>query len=298
MTTTIVCVGNAAFDRIWSVPHLPATGQKIRSTAYLEVGGGQAANAAVAIARLGGRVSLIAAVGTDAVAALIRASLVAEHVDVAGLHVVEGARSISSMIMVEPNGERAVVGDVDPRLHAHRPDIDPGLVSGAQAILADVKWPAAAEQVLAAARRLSVPTVLDIEPALAGNHERLCPLADHALFSRAGLAAFAATGDVTAGLRVAFARLGVVVGVTLGEQGVRLLSAQGPLTVAAPKVAVVDTTGAGDVFHGAYALAIGEGRDVAAAARFACAVAALKCTRPGRAGLPTRAEVERFLAGA
>ena len=86
---------------------------------------------------------------------------------------------------------------------------------------------------------------------------------------------------------------------TLGPLGVRLLSRRGRVSIAAPKVEVVDTTGAGDAFHGAYALAVGEGQDSSAAARFASAVAALKCTKlGGRAGLPTRAEVERFMRGA
>ena len=76
-----------------------------------------------------------------------------------------------------------------------------------------------------------------------------------------------------------------------------MITADGLVHLRAPHVHVVDTTGAGDAFHGAYTLAIAEGRDALAAARFASVVAALKCTRPGgRAGLPSRAEVDNFLA--
>ena len=299
MATSIICVGNATLDRIWNVPHLPQPGHKIRSLGYLEVGGGQAANAAVAASRLGGDVSLICAIGSDMIGTVILDQLRAENVDLASVHFVNGARSISSAILVETGGERAIIGDVDPRLHAKTPALDLGGVAHARAVLTDVKWPAAAEQVLREARRLHIPTVLDIEPAAAGNHERLCPLADHAIFGQAGLTAFTATDDPDAGLRLAYEKLRVTCGVTLGPQGVRMLSSVGFVAIPAPRVTVVDTTGAGDAFHGAYALAIGEGQDSSAAARFASAVAALKCTKPGgRAGLPTRAEVERFMRGA
>ena len=200
MATSIICVGNATLDRIWTVPQLPQTGHKMRSINYLEVGGGQAANAAVAAARLGGDVSLICAIGSDMIGTAILDQLRAERIDLTSVHFVNAARSISSAILVEPSGERAIIGDVDPRLHAKVPALDLSGVATAQAVLTDVKWPSAAEQVLAEARRLGVPTVLDIEPAAAGNHERLCPLADHAIFGQAGLTAFAATDDPERGL--------------------------------------------------------------------------------------------------
>jgi len=85
--------------------------------------------------------------------------------------------------------------------------------------------------------------------------------------------------------------------VTGGEAGSWWLTAEGPMHVPAPAIDAVDTLGAGDVFHGAYALALAEGGDTASAARFATLAAALKCTRDGgRAGCPTRAEVAAFAA--
>ena len=89
-----------------------------------------------------------------------------------------------------------------------------------------------------------------------------------------------------------------VAAVTLGAQGTLWLDQTGIHKQAAFTVKVVDTTGAGDVYHGAYTLAIGEGQTVIEAMRFASAVAALKCTRRGgRAGIPSRDEVNVFLAG-
>ena len=301
VTVTIVCAGNSTLDRIWQVAALPRPGDKIRSLSYLEVGGGQAANAAVTIARLGGKASLVSAVGADTVGTIILAQLRAEHVDASHVQVIDGARSISSAILVETSGERAIIGDVDPELYIRAAAADLGVVRNAAAVLADVNYVGAAERVLGEARRSGVPAVLDIEPKAPAIHARLCPLADHAIFSQAGLAAYTGTDDPEAGLQVAFGRIGGpgrVVGVTLGADGVRLMTARGAVSLPAPKVDAVDTTGAGDAFHGAYALAIGEGQDFVAAAKFASAVAALKCTKAGgRAGLPGRAEVERFMRG-
>ena len=297
MAASIICVGNATLDRIWTVESLPRPGQKIRSHAYLEVGGGQAANAAVAAARLGGRVNLVSAVGVDAAGEKILEQLRAEQIDVDAVQVVAGARSISSVILVERGGERVVVGDVDPALYAVPPRYNLVAVERAQAVLADVKWPAQAEVVLRQARCAGISIVLDVEPAMAGNHDLLCPLADHAIFGQAGLAAYTCSDDASTGLQIAKQRLGCIVGVTLGARGVLMSTPDGQALIDAPRVAVADTTGAGDTFHGAYTLAIAEGRDALAAARFACAAAALKCTMPGRAGMPTRGELDLFMAG-
>ena len=137
---------------------------------------------------------------------------------------------------------------------------------------------------------------MDAEPSAPEVFAKLCPLAAHVIFSTQGLASFAGTGDVAAGLDAAFAAFGDTVGVTLGANGVRLRSAHGDVHLPAPAVDVVDTTGAGDAFHGAYLVAIAETGDIMRAARFATAVAALKCTRlGGRAGLPTRREAEAFI---
>lgn len=296
MSATVLCIGIATLDRVWLVDTMPGPGSKTRARAYLEVGGGQAANAAVTAAKLGGRVQLWTAVGSDSAGGKIVDELRAADVDTTGVEVVAGARSITAAVWVDKNGERSIVSDFDPDLLTASSTADLDAIASANAVLADVKWPAGAEPALQRARSLGIPTVLDIEPAPAGNLERLCPLADHAIFGQSGLAAFTGTDDPLAGLRIAHARLAGIVGVTLGAQGIRLMTSAGETHVPARRVAVVDTTGAGDAFHGAYALAIAEGRDAVAAAGFANAVAAMKCTKAGgRAGLPTRTELERFM---
>lgn len=296
MPVTVACVGIATLDRVWFIDTLPGPSTKLRSRAYLEVGGGQAANAAVAAARLGARTKLWSAVGSDAAGTEILAELRAEQVDVAGVQIVAGARSVTAAVLVEASGERSIIADFDHRLHAALPALDLAAVARTDVVLADVKWVDAAEQALRAARHKGIPTVLDVEPAPQESHALLCPLADHAIFGQSGLAAYTGTGDPSEGLRCASRRLGGTVGVTLGAQGVKLLGRDGEIHVPAPRVDVVDTNGAGDAFHGAYAVAIAEGLDAVAAARLASAAAALKCTKPGgRAGLPSRKELDQFM---
>jgi sulfofructose kinase len=297
LSATLICVGLATLDRVWRVARLPVPGEKVRARAYLEVGGGQAANAAVTAARLGGDVALWGMVGADGAGRTILDQLRSERVDAAGMTEVAGARTVTAAVLVDASGERSIIADFDPKLHAAPPRLDLAAVGRARAVLADVKWKQGALPVLAEARRCGVPTILDIEPAPAGGLDELCRLADHAIFGQPGLAAFTGVAEPHDGLRRAREKLSGVVGVTLGARGILLLAGgDRPEPIPAPKVDVVDTTGAGDAFHGAYALAIAEGQDAAQAARFANAVAAMKCTEPGgRAGLPTRAEVARFM---
>jgi sulfofructose kinase len=296
MPATVIAIGTTTLDRISFIERLPTSGTKVRAIDYLEVGGGQAATAAVAIARLGAHAILWGAVGDDPAAGTIVGELRREGVDTSMIAHVTGARSITSSVLVERSGERTIIADFDPHLYTAEPprQFDPAAIAKADALLSDTKWPAAQEPALLAARARGVPTVLDIEPVPAGHNDRLVPLADHAIFGRLGLASYTGTDDIEEGLRIARRRVpqAVQVGVTLGAGGARFLTDAGLHHVPALSVDAVDTTGAGDAFHGAYALAIAEGRPPEQAASFATIVAGLKCGRAGgRAGLPTRAEV-------
>lgn len=118
------------------------------------------------------------------------------------------------------------------------------------------------------------------------------PLATHAVFSDQGILAFARTDDVETALRRVAAAHDGHVGASCGPAGYAWIEDGKIRRVPAPKVAVVDTLSAGDVFHGALALMLAEGRTIEAAARFACVAASIKCTRfGGRLGCPTREEV-------
>lgn len=291
-----VCTGIATLDRVWQLDRLPAGGGKYPSRGYMEVGGGLAANAAVAIARLGGSVVLQARVGADMAGDAIIAGLAAEGVDTAGMRRVPGARSTTAAVLVDAAGERIITADHDPALSPDASHLPLALIAAARGVLADVRWVEGAEATLKAARGAGRPAVLDCEPSRPDVFQRLCPLATHVIFSAPGLLSFSGCADPVDGLRMAHRAFGDVVGVTLGAAGSRFLGEGLDVFVPAPAVAVVDTTGAGDAFHGAYLHAVAARADVVGAARFATAVAALKCTRMGgRAGLPTLAEANTFL---
>jgi sulfofructose kinase len=126
--------------------------------------------------------------------------------------------------------------------------------------------------------------------------QRLVPLASHAVFSDAGLLHYTGLDSVDRALLAVAAQHGGHVGASCGAAGYAWVDGGQVRRVPAPVVHVVDTLAAGDVFHGALALGLAEGRPIAEAARFACHAASLKCTRfGGRLGCPTRAEVEASL---
>jgi sulfofructose kinase len=297
----VVCVGISVFDYVFAVERLPEAHVKHYALSRAEVSGGIAANAARAVARLGGGAALVSRVGDDLPGRAVWAELAREAVDLAGLRTLPGARTSLSAVMVDPSGERMLVNDTDPRTLQGLEGVDPGLFAGADAVLADTRWADGAALAAREARRRGVPGVLDFDrvPDFGGADE-LLGLATHVVFGRQGLAQLTGVEDPGAGLRRARELCGGAwLAVTSSAEGVYWLDRDGAARrEPAFEVVAVDTLGAGDVFHGAFALALAEGRPGAAALRFANAAAALKCARPGGgAGAPLRAEVEDFLRG-
>lgn len=295
----IICVGHAALDRIYRIEAFPPEPTKVRALEHVEAGGGMAANAAVAIARLGGRAELWSRTGDDAAGVAIRAGLRAEKVDVRYLLAYEGARSSTSAIIVDDRGERLIVGQRDAGMPSGTSWLPLERVADADVVLGDVRWLEGLRATFARAREERKPTVLDAELGAREALPGILKLTDYAIFSRPSLREFAPGETDQDRLKAVLALGPRHAGVTLGGEGYAWREADGGTgAVPAFKVAVTDTTGAGDAFHGAFALMIAEGRPVAEAARLGCATAALKCTRLGsRAGLPTRAEADALISG-
>lgn len=264
-----------------------------------ESGGGMAANAAVAITRLGGHAGYWGRVADDALGHRILSDLAAEGVDVSGARRVPGARSPCTSILVSDEGERLICSFTDPAL-----DPDPGWlpqhrIADFDVVMADVRWPRGAALVLDAARRLGRPALLDADVGSPEVVRELATHASHVLCSEAGLEVVAPGMPHTAALRSLQTPAHAVVGVTLGAKGFLWLEGRSEFHVSAPPITAVDTLAAGDVWHGAFALALAEGRPVEPAARFANAAAAVKCQRVGgRSGAPTRDEVAAMLSEA
>ena len=216
----------------------------------------------------------------------MRDALSERGVDVSQFRLFPDGQSSVSGILVDGSGERQIV-NFRGRFPEPADWLPLGEVGTASAVLADRRWLMGAAALFKAARAKAIPTILDAEVADPDVFEALLPLTDHAIFSEPALSGFAGSADAAA--LAGIARFGCgVAAVTIGADGVTWLENDTVHRHPAYAVDAIDTTGAGDVFHGAYALAIGAGVKAADAMSFAAAAAALKCTRPGgRAGIPT-----------
>jgi sulfofructose kinase len=304
MTARIVCVGNSTLDRVWPVWDFPKPGGKYRASDYLEFGGGMAANAAVAAARLGGSASYWGRGGDDSAGHVMQNEMAGYGVDVSNFRLFPGARSSISAVLVADDGERAIINFRGANIPDQADWLPLEQVRSARAVLADIRWLEGACAVYSTARALKIPTVLDGEIASQSAFLTVLPFVDHAIFSESGLRSFMGVpvlnkSQYPTALEKARTFGCKVAAVTQGEDGILWLDNTGLNEQTSFPVDVVDTTGAGDVFHGAYTLALAEQQSVADAMRFGSAVAALKCTHQGgRAGIPTRDEVNAFMTTA
>jgi sulfofructose kinase len=263
---------------------------------YCARAGGMSLHAAIAASRLGASVRLIGRVGDDAAATFLRERLKAEGVEARGLESVRGTQTSLATVIVDAQGARQIYihrGDAIERAHA----LDTRQLDGADVVLVDPRWPDGAAAALAWARQHDVPSLLDADVAPPAALDRLVPLARWAAFSEAGLTLWRRGRSRDDALAAALALGPSLALVTLGADGARWLDGPGPAMQARPPaVNAIDTTGAGDVFHAALAIALTEGQGVHGSVHWACAAAAFKCERGfGAEGAPTRAQLDAWL---
>ena len=270
-------------DHIWNVPDLPVGETKIRAGDYFQMGGGMAATAAVAVARLGAQCLFWARAGDDPAGRATRDEFERYGVDITNYRLFARQRTSTSAVFVNAAGERMIVNFRGAGL-PRSPDWLPlDEVARADAVLADVRWVEGLEAMFGAARANNVPTILDGEIGEPHAYERILPLTDYAILSQIGLASLGyGTGE--SAIRAVRAMGARTVAVTLGAAGSLWLHENRLMEFEAFPVEVVDTTGAGDVFHGAFAYAVGAGATLEEAVVFSAAVAALKCAKAG--GVP------------
>ena len=293
----MIAVGAICNTTIYRVDHVPSLPAKLLASAMTQVVDGMALSAAYALVRLGGSAKIWARVGDDELAVSMRHSLSAEGLDTRGLHTVPETLTSQATVIVDQRGDRLVVPFHDPRVDKSASWLPLDEIDDADFVHCDTRWVEGAEAALKAARARHVPCMIDGDVAPLEVLQRLIPLATHAVFSDAGLLIYSGCDDVTAALIKVGSTHGGHVGASCGAEGYFWFEQGQVRHVKAPVIKVVDTLSAGDVFHGAFALALLEGNDVESAARFACAAASLKCTRfGGRLGCPTRAEVDSLVA--
>jgi sugar/nucleoside kinase (ribokinase family) len=203
-----------------------------------------------------------------------------------------------SLILLDGEGEKTIATRRGAGLSNASPADAAALVTGADAVLVDNRFPEFVAAVCRAAQARDIPIVIDLDLATRPD-DPLLALGTHVIASAEALRATTGEQDLGAGLKQLARHLAGFLGVTDGANGLYWLEDGALRHMQAFAVTAVDTLGAGDAFHSAFTLALAEGQMVEPALRFASAAAALKCTRfGGGAGAPNRGEVDAFLARA
>jgi sugar/nucleoside kinase (ribokinase family) len=252
----------------------------------------------VAASRLGARAAFMAVLSDDELSRFSVQELERESVDCSPILYRQGARPYHSRVVVDlGSGARTIIYSAAGVTFLGSEDFPEELIGSCRVLFLDQCGAAAVPRATDFARRRGIPIVSDIERVFDRTTEALLERADH-LIVGVGLGRQVTGREDPPGIAEALARPDrACCAVTAGAQGCWYSEHGGPVRhVPAFRVGVVDTTGCGDVFHGAYAASIARGEVVDRAIRVATATAGLKATRPGgRAGIPDRATVERFL---
>jgi sugar/nucleoside kinase (ribokinase family) len=297
----ILCAGIIVLDEVFRVEEFPKADGKVQATDFFIVNGGCAANAAVAVARLGGRALLAGPMGgpagEDGNGDRVLKALAREAVDCSACQRVDGLATALSAIFIDAQGDRTIVTYRDDRIAATPPRDAEAIVGSADAVLADNRYPAFVQPICEAGRRRGLPVVIDGDrPTF--EDDPLFRVGTHVIFSAECLRETTATADLGEGLRRIAGKTDAFLAVSNGPGDIIYLDGGTLRRLPVFKIAAVDTLGAGDAFHGGFALALAEGQNEVAAMRFGAAAAGIKCSRHGgSAGSPTRREVEALLAG-
>jgi sulfofructose kinase len=279
------------------VDQFPTAGTKVQASEFLITTGGQAGNAAVAIARLGGQVSFAGPLGdtSDEFASRIVDNLLREKIDCSRAVRVPGAISSVSLILVDAAGEKMIATRRDQGLSAVVPADAAQAVAAVDAVLLDNRYPNFVTPIARAAQARGIPRVLDLDKAAALD-DPLLMACSHVIASAEALKGSTDLSDLSAALRKLGTHYKGFLAVTDGPDGIFWLDGNEVHRMEAFEVDAIDTLGAGDVFHGAFTFRLVETGDAVEAMRFAAAAAAIKCTRfGGLMGAATRAEVDAFL---
>ena len=293
-THDVLCVGHASYDLVFSVPHHPLADEKIFANDFFACGGGPAANAAVLVARLGFQSAFAGYLGDDLYGESHRLELVREGVDTR--YVVRGTEPTPlSCVLVKPDGGRALVNYKGSTRHLTEGSIDFSGINP-KVVLFDGHEPLVSIPLAASARAKGIPLVLDAGSLHEGT-KALMGRVDYLVASEKFAKQWIQDGNVENAL-TQLAKLAPVVVITLGERGL-IWRKDGAIGASLPAFPIqpVDTTGAGDAFHGAFAAGIAAGLPWDDLLRYASAAGALCCQRLGaRTGLASASEIRDFLA--
>jgi sulfofructose kinase len=292
----LVGVGLNATDTIIPLPHYPALGSKVEFHSVNVLPGGQVATAVVACQQWGLHTRYVGKIGDDAAAAIHRAEFARLGVE-AHLLTAAGCASQQAFILVDEAGERTVLWKGDPRLTLQPEELQRDWIVNARALHVDGHDTAAAVVAAGWARGAGIPVVADLDDLYPGVNALLNHV-DYLITSRDIPARLVGDGDLRRSLPEVRRRYGCrLTAATLGREGV--LAWDGAHFHYAPafQVGVVDTTGAGDIFHAGFLYGLLQGWPLPRQLEFGCAAAALNCTGTGaRGGIQAIRDIEALLA--
>jgi len=298
--TDILGVGCVAVDDLLYVSEYPPADGKTQVLRRERHCGGLTATALVAAARLGARCGFAVTLGHDDLSQFVLERLREEGIGLEWVRQFPGARPIHSIIVVDQRHQTRTIFSDLAGFRTTGPDWpDEEAIRSARVLFVDHVTTEEAIRAAGVARPAGIPVVADLERDEAPRFGELVGLVDHLIVSRDFAERLTSTdGPAAAAVRLWSPDRQAVV-VTCGAEGCWYLGSDDPHRPshqAAFPVEVVDTTGCGDVFHGAYAAGLVEGLDLPGRIRLAAAAAALKATQSGgQAGIPTRRAVRRFL---
>jgi sulfofructose kinase len=293
----VVGLGENSVDRVLRLPAWPGfgPGAKVRMESQPPAVGGQVVTALCTCASLGLRAAYVGVVGHDAQGALIREELTRRGIDL-GAVLTRAAGTREAVILVEPSGERVVLWSRDAALALRPSEVPADLVQRTRVLHVDAVDLDAAVHAAQLARAAGAIVTCDLDDVGEGR-AALFEAATHPILAEGVPSALTGEADVVQALQALGRRHAGPICVTRGAQGALLVEGGRVHQCPAPAVQAVDTTGAGDVFRGAYIAARLEGLAPDDVLKFACAAAAVSCTRVGAVGgVPTRAEVDALLA--
>jgi sulfofructose kinase len=292
----LVGVGLNATDTVIPLSTYPARGSKTEYSTVSTLPGGQVATTVVACQHWGLRTRYVGKLGDDLAATLHREAFSHAGVETR-LLTVPGGASAQSLILVDDHGERTVLCRRDDRLTLHPADLDREWITNARALHVDGHDTEAAILAATWAREANVPVIADLDE-LYSNVEALLANVDYLIVSRDFPTRLTAEPDLEQALRKMQRRYNCrLAAATLGEDGVLAFDGTRLLHTPAFRVPVVDTTGAGDIFHAGFIYAMLQNWPLDRQLEFACAAAALNCTAVGaRGGIHPLADIQTLIA--
>jgi sugar/nucleoside kinase (ribokinase family) len=292
----VVGVGLNATDTLIRLPHFPAFDSKVEFLSADVLPGGQVASAMVACAAWGLRARYVGRVGDDAAAELQRAEMMAAGVEGHFIEVPHCASQAAFILVDEKSGERTILWRRDPRLALRPEELQRELIVSASALHVDGHDTVAAAQAARWAREEGIPVFCDVDNFYAGVEDLLSHV-DYMMASRDFPRKLTGETDLTKSLPAIRQRFGCqLVGVTLGRVGALAWDGRRYLPCPGYAVRAVDTTGAGDIFHGAFIYGLLAEWPMERVLDYSCAAAALNCTALGaRGGIKPVAEIERLM---